>query len=559
MEVDRSCYWAPGRTCDYELNENENFVFIVATSEVRRDGERTLLDIITDSVRKCSFKDEQLEPIFAQFENISGFDIFCSKICGYIKRSGLVIVDLTPRKQPSCALKKCKDISNYPSPNVYWEYGFASGLKKKIITICDKDQIEKLPFDIQGIGYIEYKKEEIKSFEDLLSNNIKEKLQEVIQFPKKKKEEKRKRLIQNIKDWLEPFIGNFRAILDNNYKEYREFFSYLFPYVICKFFKIEQDNISKTLIYLSKSNSSRDLVTPHLINFNDIRDDPSSTIDRMNDDDFERILTSKGFLGDVDTNSPDKRYDIRITLPSNFLKIKPKLIIENEIKRVIFRKFNESRVNNLIRKSVNRLSLITEEDINKISDFLGLLELSSNVRFEEQEMKELANVNNEIFEKIFFYLGFEVIPLELLKRKKILESRNILYPNLIIYDLDSNYIILLEEQLGFTKKEEREIKHKVYATRETLGKFRTFFPKENRKVNFVYIGPKISIEQMYMDKHMKEHMGEYIWVSSDDFIKHSRNIFNKNIILNKDIFKKPLFENFDFKDSLQNCIQLIKR
>lgn len=35
-----------------------------------------------------------------------------------------------------------------PSVNIYWEYGYAAGLEKQMIILCEEDQLDKVPFDV---------------------------------------------------------------------------------------------------------------------------------------------------------------------------------------------------------------------------------------------------------------------------------------------------------------------------------------------------------------------------------------------------------------------------
>ena len=86
-----------------------------------------------------------IEPIIAVKERAYGQDIFCTKICGKIIESRFCIVILDDA---------IKDGTNVPNPNVYYEYGLMTALRKHIIPL-QKEDLE-LAFNIQSYDTIKY-------------------------------------------------------------------------------------------------------------------------------------------------------------------------------------------------------------------------------------------------------------------------------------------------------------------------------------------------------------------------------------------------------------------
>jgi len=93
-----------------------------------------------------------IEPIIAVKERAYGQDIFCTKICGKIIESRFCIVILDDN---------IVNGKNIPNPNVYYEYGLMTSLKKHIIPL-QKEGL-KLAFNIQSYDTIKYKNENIGS------------------------------------------------------------------------------------------------------------------------------------------------------------------------------------------------------------------------------------------------------------------------------------------------------------------------------------------------------------------------------------------------------------
>jgi len=110
-------------------------------------------------------------PRFAtDLQEFNGYAAFCTNICSEIRKSRLVIVDLSGEKlyrREGCKCSEC-DIEDCHissdllfSMNVYWEYGHASALNKRTILLCDETHY--LPFNVAGKHYEGYSRETLES------------------------------------------------------------------------------------------------------------------------------------------------------------------------------------------------------------------------------------------------------------------------------------------------------------------------------------------------------------------------------------------------------------
>ena len=162
----QKCYWSRAHNCLIEPNQNQENVFIVASNDPIRSE---YVELIKRTVGL--FK---LEPIFAiDLSKNNNRQAFCDNICSYIISSRLIIIDLSGPILPKC--EKCSTEYLQFSINVFWEYGYAAGLNKPIIVICDEFQVNSLPFDIFDKQILPYTKE---SLEEKLGEIIKIKLAE---------------------------------------------------------------------------------------------------------------------------------------------------------------------------------------------------------------------------------------------------------------------------------------------------------------------------------------------------------------------------------------------
>lgn len=104
------------------------------------DNLEPILELMSEKLTKLG-----IEPIIAVKERAYGQDIFCTKICGKIIESRFCIVILDDA---------VKGGTNVPNPNVYYEYGLMTALRKHIIPL-QKEALE-LAFNIQSYDTIKY-------------------------------------------------------------------------------------------------------------------------------------------------------------------------------------------------------------------------------------------------------------------------------------------------------------------------------------------------------------------------------------------------------------------
>lgn len=146
------CYWSNSSKCTIDLYQNEKDIFIIGSNAEDR---REYIDIIKNVIEE--FK---LNPIFAiDLKDNNNLQAFCNNICTHIRGSRLIIVDLSAPLKLKCDNSKTKFLE--PSVNVYWEYGFAAGLGKQVIILCEEDQLDKIPFDVIDKHLQLYTKEDL--------------------------------------------------------------------------------------------------------------------------------------------------------------------------------------------------------------------------------------------------------------------------------------------------------------------------------------------------------------------------------------------------------------
>lgn len=104
------------------------------------DDLEPILSLMSEKLSKIG-----IEPIIAVKERAYGQDIFCTKICGKIIESRFCIVILDDT---------IADGKSIPNPNVYYEYGLMTSLRKHIIPL--QKEILELAFNIQSYDTIKY-------------------------------------------------------------------------------------------------------------------------------------------------------------------------------------------------------------------------------------------------------------------------------------------------------------------------------------------------------------------------------------------------------------------
>lgn len=118
--------------------------FIACPSD---DDLEPILELMAEKLTKLG-----VEPIIAIKERAYGQDIFCTKICGKIIEARFCIVILDD---------SLKNGTPLPNPNVYYEYGLMTALRKHIIPL-QKEHM-KLAFNIQSHDTIKYNPKNIGS------------------------------------------------------------------------------------------------------------------------------------------------------------------------------------------------------------------------------------------------------------------------------------------------------------------------------------------------------------------------------------------------------------
>ena len=136
FRVNERCFIRKDHICRKNFGASKS-CFIACPND---DELETILSLISEKLTKVG-----IEPIIAVKERAYGQDIFCTKICGKIIESQFCIVILD-----DCI----EEGRNIPNPNVYYEYGLMTSLKKHIIPL-QKENL-KLAFNIQSYDTIKY-------------------------------------------------------------------------------------------------------------------------------------------------------------------------------------------------------------------------------------------------------------------------------------------------------------------------------------------------------------------------------------------------------------------
>ncbi len=153
------CPWSPNASCNTKLFSDLDSAFIIGSNSLDR---REYIDMIIEVLREF-----ELEPSFAlDLNQYNGKQAFCTNICSQIRKSRIIIADLSGPTEIVC--DKCMETKEIFSVNVFWEYGYAAALEKDPIIICDESQF--VPFDVAD-----------KNAEFYNKGNLKELLRPIIQ------------------------------------------------------------------------------------------------------------------------------------------------------------------------------------------------------------------------------------------------------------------------------------------------------------------------------------------------------------------------------------------
>lgn len=143
FKINERCFIRKEHKCGKIFGASKS-CFIACPNE---DNIELILKLMSKKLSKA-----KIEPIIAVKERAYGQDIFCTKICGKIIESQFCIVILDD---------SVKEGKNIPNPNVYYEYGLMTALRKHIIPLQNEDL--ELAFNIQSYDTIKYKQSNIEA------------------------------------------------------------------------------------------------------------------------------------------------------------------------------------------------------------------------------------------------------------------------------------------------------------------------------------------------------------------------------------------------------------
>lgn len=136
LEINQRCFIRKEHKCGKMFGASKS-CFIACPTDTELEP---ILGLLSEKLTKVG-----VEPIIAVKERAYGQDIFCTKICGKIIESKFCVVIL----DDTIVNKK-----NIPNPNVYYEYGLMTSLRKHIIPL-QKEKLD-LAFNIQSYDTIKY-------------------------------------------------------------------------------------------------------------------------------------------------------------------------------------------------------------------------------------------------------------------------------------------------------------------------------------------------------------------------------------------------------------------
>ena len=188
----------------------------------------------------------------------------------------------------------------------------------------------------------------------------------------------------------------------------------------------------------------------------------------------------------------------------------------------------------LLRKSLNRLSVIPKQDLDQIQSFL-------NSDWKQIKKDDGDEELNRQLRLLFHYLGFEVIPIEMIKQNEKYKSlTQSPHPDVILYDFSLNIIVIIEEET----KLDNTVIYKKEAIKLLIDIFEPlFFDKNN--IIFQYLARTISSGIEKLDQPLNI-------IPQKEFLALLSQIFGE-ILLVENIFKNDVL-----KENLKYCIDIIK-
>ncbi len=353
--------------------------------------------------------------------------------------------------------------------------------------------------------------------------------------------------MEDKKEWLLLFVQKFREILDSKEnREYREFFPAFCdnPYL----------SIELQEIYDKQGKHTRNKINLFSSEYGDqvkiVKQKDSLWLSLLEGFSYGlKNLTDYMVKGGSLTNIPafQKYYKDNqellvnfslqgfrnsIDLPLNFLESDVTDFIIKLIDKEIFSKLRVLTNNHLYQKAINRISLLRIDEINEISKFL-----------ESDWSKSEESIKCKKFARIFYILGFEVIPIENLLNHRNFKDLNIIsHPELIAYDPNSNYILLFEELGKFDKK----YLYKKDTVQNIIARFNNYFYLENRKIDYLIIaGKEVSI-------NLKHYNYQYRVILKETFTNLLKKVFNE------ELNQIDISENFQIRIKIVELIDSLK-
>lgn len=188
----------------------------------------------------------------------------------------------------------------------------------------------------------------------------------------------------------------------------------------------------------------------------------------------------------------------------------------------------------LLRKSLSRLSVITKQDLDQIQSFL-------NTDW-KQIKKDYGDVQvNQELKLLFHYLGFEVIPIEMIMHNEKYKSlTQTPHPDIILYDFSLDIIVIIEEE---TKLDIKDL-YKKEALKLLIDKFTPLFNDKNN-IKFQYLARTISSGIENLDQPPSI-------IPQKEFVALLNQIFAEMLLV------ENIFKNDELKENLKYCIDIIK-
>lgn len=235
------------------------------------------------------------------------------------------------------------------------------------------------------------------------------------------------------KEWLLLFVRKFREILySDEYREYREFFPafcntpYLSIELLEVYYKKGEHDGNIISFYSSEYGDQVKIIEQKKSFWGSFFKGVTYGLEFLTDyisksGDLTNIQAFRKYYEDTQnflTNFSLKEFRNSIELPLNFLEQDVTNFIKKLIDKEILSKLKILTYNHLYEKAIFRISLLKIDEINEIIEFLDS---------DWSKIKESTKC--EKFTKIFYVLGFEVIPIEnLLDHRNFKDLNNLSHP-----------------------------------------------------------------------------------------------------------------------------------